>query len=122
VVAAPKIRGNKNVVAAPKIRRDDRGKTAGIFREKRKEIRWRVQLQSLIFLIRCGKNPIIYDDPAPLSSFQYPSSIQSLILALFNSVLGKKKNPSNQSRELGQKSFSRPGIPAFTLDIQMGIS
>ena len=80
------------MVAAPKIRRDDRGKTAGIFREKRKEIRWRVQLQSLIFLIRCGKNPIIYDDPAPLSSFQYPSSIQSLILSLFNSVLGKKKS------------------------------
>jgi hypothetical protein len=24
-----------------------------------------------------------------------------------------KKNPSNQSRELGQKSFLRPGIPAF---------
>jgi hypothetical protein len=24
-----------------------------------------------------------------------------------------KKNPSNQSRELGQKSFSRPRIPAF---------
>jgi len=48
-------------------------------REKRKEIRWRVQLQSLIFLIRCGKNPVIYDDPTPLSSSQYPSSIQSLI-------------------------------------------
>jgi len=101
------------VVAAPKIRRDDKGKTAGIFREKRKEIRWRVQLQSLIFLIQCGKNPVIYDDPAPLSSFQCPSSIQSLNLALFDSVLGPKKNPSNQSRELGQKPFSRPGIPAF---------
>jgi hypothetical protein len=70
-------------------------------REKRKEIRWRVQLQSLIFLIRCGKNPVIYDDPTPLSSFQYPSSIQSLILTLFDSVLGPKQNPSNQSRELG---------------------
>jgi len=72
-----------------------------------------VQLQSPIFLIRCGKNPVIYDDPAPLSSFQCPSSIQSLNLAHFNSVLGPKKNPSNQSRELGQKSFSRSGIPAF---------
>jgi len=82
-------------------------------REKRKEIRWTVQLQSPIFLIRCGKNPVIYDDPAPLSSFQCPSSIQSLNLAHFNSVLGPKKNPSNQSRELGQKSFSRSGIPAF---------
>jgi len=60
-------------------------------KEKRKEIRWRVQLQSLIFLIRCGKNPVIYDDPTPLSSFQYPSSIQSLILTLFDSVLGPKK-------------------------------
>jgi len=47
--------------------------------EKKKEIRWRVQLQSLIFLIRCGKNHVIYDDPTPFSSSQYPSSIQSLI-------------------------------------------
>jgi hypothetical protein len=50
-----------------------------------------VQLQGLIFLIRCGKNPVIYDDPTPLSSFQYHSSIQSLILTLFDSVLGQKK-------------------------------
>jgi hypothetical protein len=28
-----------------------------------------VQLQSLIFLIRCGKNPVIYDDPAPSPAF-----------------------------------------------------
>jgi hypothetical protein len=48
-------------------------------KENRKEIRWRVQLQSLIFLIRCGKNPVIYDDPTSLSSSQYPFSIQSLI-------------------------------------------
>jgi hypothetical protein len=67
------------VVAAPKIRRDDKGKTAGICKEKRKEIRWRVQLQSFIFLICCGKNHVIYDDPTPLSSSQYPSSIQSPI-------------------------------------------
>jgi hypothetical protein len=80
------------VVAAPKIRRDDKRKKQQEFTEKkRKEIRWRVQLQSLIFLICCGKYPVIYDDPAPLSSFQYPSSIQSLILALFDSVLGPKK-------------------------------
>jgi len=58
--------------------------------KKRKEIRWRVQLQSLIFLIRCGKNPV--NDPAPLSSFQCPSSIQSLNLAHFDSVLGPKKS------------------------------
>jgi len=37
--------------------------------EKRKEIRWRVQLQSLIFLIWCGKNHVIYDDPAPSPAF-----------------------------------------------------
>jgi len=80
------------VVAALKIRRDDKGKTTGICREKRKEIRWRVQLQSLIFLIWCGKNPVIYDDPAPLSNFQCPSSIKSLNLALFDSVLGPKKS------------------------------
>jgi hypothetical protein len=80
------------VVAAPKIRHDDKGKTTGIYSEKRKEIRWRVQLQSLIFLIQCGKNPVIYDDPTPLSSFQYPFSIQSLILTFFDSVLGPKKS------------------------------
>jgi len=39
------------MVVTPKIRRDDKGKTARICREKRKEIKWRVQLQSLIFLI-----------------------------------------------------------------------
>ena len=60
--------------------------------KKRKEIRWRVQLQSLIFQIRCGKNHVIYDDTTPLSSFQYPSSIQSLILTIFDSVLGPKKS------------------------------
>jgi hypothetical protein len=106
------------VVAAPKIRRDDKGKTAGICREKRKEIRWRVQLQSLI---SCGKNPVIYDDPAPLSSFQCPSSIQSLNLALFDSVLVLKKflriNPANLGYILPSAKFS-----TFTLDIQMGIS
>ena len=79
-------------------------------------------MQGLIFLIRRGKNHVIYDDPTPISSFQYHSSIQSLILTLFDSVLGPKKNPLNQSRELGQKIILAAGIPAFTLDIQMGIS
>jgi hypothetical protein len=51
-----------------------------------------VQLKSPIFLIRCGKNPVIYDDPAPLSSFKCPSSIQSINLAHFDSVLGPKKS------------------------------
>ena len=109
------------MVAAPKIRRDDKGKTAGIFKEKRKEIRWRVQLQSLIFLIRCGKNPVIYDDPTPLSSFQYPSSIQSLILTLFDSVLGPKKILRISLANLGY-IFPVAEFSALTLDIQMGIS
>jgi len=39
-------------------------------------------------------------------------SIQSLNLALFDSILGPK-NPLNQSRELGQKPFSQQGIPTF---------
>ena len=82
-------------------------------REKRKEISWRVQLQGPIFLIRCGKNPVIYDDPTPLSSFQCPSSIQSLILALFDSVLGPKKILRISPANSGKKPFSRPGIPAF---------
>jgi hypothetical protein len=90
--------------------------------EKRKEIRWRVQLQSPIFLIRCGKNPVIYDDPAPLTSFQCPSSIQSLNLAHFDSVLGPKKilriNPAN----LGKNPSCSQKSLLSTLDIQTGIS
>jgi len=90
-------------------------------KEKRKEIRWRVQLQSLIFLIWCGKNPVIYDDLTPLSSFQYPSSIQSLILTLFDSVLGPKKILRISLANLG---YILPATQfcAFTLDIQMEIS
>jgi len=61
----------------------------------------------LFSLFGVVKNHVIYDDPTPLSNFQYPSSIQSLILVPFDLVLGPKKNPSNQVRELGQKSFSR---------------
>jgi hypothetical protein len=80
-----------------------------------------VQLQSLIFLIWCGKNPVIYDDPSPLSNFQYPSSIQSLILTLFDSVLGPKKILQISPANLGYILLAA-GIPAFTLDIQTGIS
>ena len=76
-------------------------------------------LQSLIFLIRCGRNPVIYDDPGPLSSFQYPSSIKSLILALFNSVLGQKNNPSNQARELGLNPY-RDKILCFHIRFSNG--
>ena len=59
----------------------------------------------------------------PLSSFQYPSSIKSLILALLNSVLSQKKKkilrikPTNLGETLLAAEFS-----TFTLDIQMGIS
>jgi hypothetical protein len=89
--------------------------------KKRKEISWRMQLQVLIFLIRCGKNLVIYDDLTPLSSFQYHSSIQSLILTLFDSVLGPKKilriSPANLGYILLTAEFY-----ALTLDIQMEIS
>ena len=57
----------------------------------------------------------------PLSSFQCPSSIQSLNLAPFDSVLGPKKilriSPANLGYILPAAEFS-----ALTLDIQMGIS
>jgi hypothetical protein len=80
-----------------------------------------VQLQVFIFLIRYGKNLVIYDDLTPLSSFQYHSSIQSLILTLFDSVLGPKKilriSPANLGYILLAAEFY-----ALTLDIQIGIS
>jgi hypothetical protein len=76
----------------------------------------------LFSLFGVVKNPVIYDDPTPLSSFQYPSSIQSLILALFDSVLGKKKILRISPANLGKKIILAAGIPAFTLDIQTGIS
>ena len=75
----------------------------------------------MIFLIRCGRNLVIYDDPAPLSSFQYPSSIQSLILALFNSVLGPKKSFESIPRTWA-KTLLAARNPFSTLDIQTGIS
>jgi hypothetical protein len=77
-------------------------------------------LQSLIFLIRCGRN----DDSAPLSSFQYLSSIKSLILALFNSILGPKKilwirpanlrkNPSRGRNPYFHTRYSNENILSF---------
>jgi len=93
-------------------------------REKRKEISWRVrvQLQSPIFLIRCGKNPVIYDDPAPLSNFQCPSPIQSLNLAHFNSFLGPKKILRISPANLGKNPSRGQESLLSTLDIQTGIS
>jgi len=90
--------------------------------KKRKEIRWRVQLQSPIFLIRCGKNPVICDDPAPLSSFQCPSSIQSLNLEHFDSVFGPKKILWISPANLGKNPSRSQESLLSTLDIQMGIS
>jgi hypothetical protein len=60
-----------------------------------------VQLQSLIFLIRCGKNLVI---------FRWSSPPLQLSISFFNSIPHfntfqfspwSKKNPSNQSCELG---------------------
>jgi len=90
--------------------------------KKRKEIRWRVQLQSPIFLIQCGRNLVIYDDAAPLSSFQCPSSIQSLNLARFDSVLGPKKILRISPANLGKNPSRGQESLLSTLDIQTGIS
>jgi len=105
--------------SAPKIRHDKKGKQQ---RKKKKEIRWRVQLQSPIFLIRCGKNHVIYDDPAPLSSFQCPFSIQSLNLAHFDSILGPKKILWISPANLGKNPSHSQESLLSTLNIQMGIS
>jgi hypothetical protein len=78
------------MVAAPKIRLDDKGKTTGICREKRKKSDGGCSCKVLFFLFGVVKI-LSFMMIRPLSSFQYPSSIQSLILALFNSVLGPKK-------------------------------
>jgi hypothetical protein len=80
-----------------------------------------VQLQGLIFLIRCGKNPVIYDDPTPLSSFQCPS-IQSLNLAHFDSVVSPKKILRISPANLGKNPSRSQESLLSTLDIQTGIS
>jgi len=99
--------------SAPKIRRDEKGK-----HQRKKE---RNQLESAAarshFLYSVWKKSCHLWWSSPLSSFQYPSSIQSLILTIFDSVLDPKKNLSNQPRELGLYP-SRGRI----LDIQMRIS
>jgi len=66
----------------------------------------------LFSLFGVVKNPVIYDDPTPLSNFQYPSSIQSLILVLFDSVLGPKKILRIKPANLG-KNPSRGRNPCF---------
>jgi len=59
---------------------------------------------------------------APLSSFQCPSSIQSLILALFNSVLGPKKILRISPANLGKNPSRGQESLLSTLDLQTGIS
>ena len=48
-------------------------------------------LQSLISLLGAVEIPSFYDDPVPTNFLLISSSIESLILSLFNSVLGPKK-------------------------------
>jgi hypothetical protein len=58
--------GNKNVVRNSPIQQEKHGNQQEICKEKGKKLDgYGCMLQSLIFLIRCGRNPIIYDDPAP---------------------------------------------------------
>jgi hypothetical protein len=59
---------------------------------------------------------------APLSSFQYPSSIQYLILAPFDSVLGPKKILRISPANLGKNPSRGQESLLSTLDIQTGIS
>jgi hypothetical protein len=74
-------------------------------------------LQSLIFLFSAVEIPSFYDDPVPTNFLLISSSIESLILSLFNLVLGPKK-----SFESGLRTWAKillaAGIPAFTLDFK----
>jgi hypothetical protein len=58
---------------------------------------------------------------SPLSSFQYPSSIQSLILTIFDSIFSPKKILRISLVNLGY-ILPAAEFSALTLDIQMGIS
>jgi len=74
-------------------------------------------LQSLISLFGAVEIPSFYDDPVPTNFLLISSSIESLILSLFNLVLGPKK-----SFESGLRTWAKillaAGIPAFTLDFK----
>jgi hypothetical protein len=74
------------------------------------------------FPYSCDKNPVIYNDPAPLSSFQCPSSIQFFNLAHFDSVLGPQKILRISPVNLGKKPSRGQESLLSTLDIQTGIS
>jgi hypothetical protein len=58
------------VVAAPKFRHDDKGKTTGICSEKKKRNQMeRAAAKSHFPYSVWKKNPVIYDDPAPSPAF-----------------------------------------------------
>ena len=78
-------------------------------------------LQSLISLFGAVEIPSFYSDPVPTNFLLISSSIESLILSLFNSVLGPKKSFESGLRTWAKILFAA-GIPAFTLNIQTGIS
>jgi len=100
----------KTWFSAPKIRRDEKGKQQ---RKKGKKSDEGCSCKVLFSLFGVVKILSFMMIQPPLFSFQCPSSIQSLNLAHFDSVLGPKKILRISPRELGQKSFLRSGIPAF---------
>jgi hypothetical protein len=109
------------VVAAPKFRHDDKGKTAGICSEKKGKKSDGGCSCKVSFSLFGVEKILSFMMIHPLFSFQYPSSIQSLILTIFDLVLGPKKilriSPANLGYILPVAEFS-----ALTLYIQMGIS
>jgi hypothetical protein len=69
-------------------------------------------LQSLISLFGAVEIPSFYDDPVPTNFLLISSSIESLILTLFNSVLGPKKILRIRPANLGKNPF-RGRNPCF---------
>ena len=69
-------------------------------------------LQSLISLSDVIEFLSFYDDHVPKNLLLISCSIESFILALFNSIFGQKKNPSNQVYKL-ELNLSRCKILYF---------
>jgi len=69
-------------------------------------------LQSLISLFGAVETPSFYDDPVPTNFLLISSSIESLILSLFNSILRPKKILQIRPANLG-KNPSRDRNPCF---------
>jgi len=90
-------------------------------REKKKEISWRVQLQGPIFLIQCGKNPVIYDDPTPplQLSMSFFNSIPHFSTFRF-SPWSKKKSFKSVPRTWAKNPSRGQESLLSTLDIQTG--